>query len=262
MTLFNRVKQVTATTGTGTITLGAAVDGYQTYAAAGATDGQAVNYVIEDGAAWEYGTGTYSSGTLSRDNIEESSNSGAAIDLSGSAVVFCGAFAGDFDVGRDLLRTIDMSTPAEIVEIKDIALGYRAIYVEFHDVKINNDSFTMAEVSLSIDNGASYTGTFNGSVYYTPNFNVVTNTFNQSSFRFLAFSSGTENYRGVFGGFYISSNYIYGRNMIRIRDDGAPVPYTQGCEHDISAMPSAIKLTTSKSGVNYDGGKIRLYGVV
>jgi hypothetical protein len=94
--LVNRAKMSTATTGTGTITLGSAESGYQSFADAGVADGETVRYVIEDGTAWEIGTGTYTaSGTTLSRSVEESSNSDAAINLSGSAVVYVTATSAD-----------------------------------------------------------------------------------------------------------------------------------------------------------------------
>lgn len=102
VTLVNRAKMDTATTGTGTITLGSAVAGYQTFAAAGVTDGQTVRYVIEDGNDWEIGTGTYTaSGTTLSRTVSESTNSDNAITLSGNAVVFISATA------EDLAKSVD-----------------------------------------------------------------------------------------------------------------------------------------------------------
>lgn len=94
--LVNRAKMTTATTGTGTITLGSALSGFQSFAAAGVASGDVVSYVIEDGAAWEIGTGTYTStGTSLTRTPSESSSAGAAITLDGAAVVYVTAIATD-----------------------------------------------------------------------------------------------------------------------------------------------------------------------
>jgi hypothetical protein len=86
----------TATTGTGTITLGSAVSGYLTFALAGVTNGTVVSYGIKDGANSEVGTGTYtSSGTTLSRTVTVSTNSNSAINLSGTAEVYITARAED-----------------------------------------------------------------------------------------------------------------------------------------------------------------------
>src|SRR6516165_8552517 len=87
--LYNLARMTTATTGTGTITLGAAVSGYLTFAQAGVANGETVAYGIKDGANSEIGTGVYtSSGTTLARTVTKSTNSDAAINLSGTAEVF------------------------------------------------------------------------------------------------------------------------------------------------------------------------------
>jgi len=98
ISLGNRAKMSTSTTGTGTITLGSAVSGFQTFADAGITNGQTVRYAIDDGANFEIGSGTYtSSGTTLTRSVTESSNSDSAISLSGSAEVFIAATVADLN---------------------------------------------------------------------------------------------------------------------------------------------------------------------
>lgn len=96
--LFNRAKMTTSTTGTGTVTLGSASVGFQTFADAGVSNGDVVQYVIEEGSNFELGTGTYTaSGTTLSRTPTESSNSGSAITLSGAATVSVTAIDDDFN---------------------------------------------------------------------------------------------------------------------------------------------------------------------
>lgn len=83
MKLFNRIRARTATTGTGPLAIGEAVPGFRPFAVIPA--GEVVPYVIEDGAAWEMGVGTWAGGSLSR--MVRTSSTGAALNLSGNAVV-------------------------------------------------------------------------------------------------------------------------------------------------------------------------------
>ena len=90
----NRVRETTSTTGTGTVTLGGAVGGFQTFAA-GIGNSNTTYYAISinSESEWEVGLGTLSadSSTLARTNPPlESSNGDALVDFSaGSKEVFC-----------------------------------------------------------------------------------------------------------------------------------------------------------------------------
>lgn len=93
---FNRARMTVTSTGTGALTLGVALTGYQTFSAAGVADGDTVGYAIEDGSSWEIGTGTYTaSGTTLSRTVTASSNSNTAISVTTSAQVFVTALAAD-----------------------------------------------------------------------------------------------------------------------------------------------------------------------
>jgi hypothetical protein len=88
LVLKDRVKETTATSGTGTILLDGAATGYQSFAVIG--NENTTYYTIAGGSDYEVGIGTYYSGntSLSRDTILASSNSNTAVTLSGTYDVF------------------------------------------------------------------------------------------------------------------------------------------------------------------------------
>lgn len=80
--LADRVKETSATTGTGTLSLDGAPTGFQTFLTALGT-GNSCTFLTSDGTNWEVAKGTVTSGspnTLSRTTILASSNGGSAVN--------------------------------------------------------------------------------------------------------------------------------------------------------------------------------------
>lgn len=91
LVIADRVKETTATTGTGTLTLDGAAAGFQSFDVIG--NANTTYYVIADLAtnAWEVGIGTFtlSGRTLSRDTVLASSTGSKLSLTAGSKEVFC-----------------------------------------------------------------------------------------------------------------------------------------------------------------------------
>ncbi len=140
--LFNRARMTTATTGTGTITLGSAVSGMQTFASAGVSDTNVVRYVIEDGDAWEIGEGTYTATgtTLSRTLLE--SSTGSLLSLTGSAEVFIDAASGDIQqppsegafVDGDKTKLDGIETGSDVTDTANVTAAGALMDSELTDI--------------------------------------------------------------------------------------------------------------------------------
>jgi len=110
----DRVQEITTTTGTGTVTLGGAVLGYQSFSTVG--NGNTTYYTIVDliTGDWEVGIGTYTSSgtTLSRTTVLSSSNAGSLVSFAaGTKNVF---------VTYPSSRSVYLSAAGLAVDVLDI----------------------------------------------------------------------------------------------------------------------------------------------
>ena len=156
VTLVNRAKVATATTGTGTITLGSAESGYQTFADAGVVDADVVRYVIEDGTNWEIGTGTYTAtGTTLSRTLGESST-GALLSLTGAAVVYVSVAADDLQsaIGFSDSQTATTSSTASTVIATYATTAYNAAKIVV--VADNGTDRTVSELLVTWKGATAY----------------------------------------------------------------------------------------------------------
>jgi len=188
--LVNRAKMTTSTTGTGTITLGSAVDGFQTFAAAGVSDGDTVRYCIEDGtSSFELGSGVYTaSGTTLTRVVSESSNSDNAISLSGDAIVFITAIAADIQP-TTFTTTVFTATANQTTFSVSYTVGFVEVFL--NGSKLSAADFTATNgSSVVLASGAAVGDTVDVVAFATQTVaNVYTQT--QSDARYLQLTGGT-----------------------------------------------------------------------
>ena len=131
LVLNDRVKETTTTTGTGTLTLGGAVTGFETFAAGIGNSNTTYYAVILPGSAeFEVGLGTLSSdsSTIARTTIISSSNSDNAVNFSaGTKNIFCTIPAsksvfldasGNVSVGADLSVGDDLTIEGGLIDLR------------------------------------------------------------------------------------------------------------------------------------------------
>jgi hypothetical protein len=184
----NRVRETTTTTGTGAVTLGGAVDGFQTFAA-GIGNSNTTYYAISLNTSneWEVGLGTLNgdSSTLTRTTVLESSNSDSAVDFSaGSKEIFCtlpsekavyldasdaqvGGFSslaadttpqlgGNLDVnGNDIVSTSDADIDIIPNGTGDVNLGADTVQVGDNDANATITTQGTGDLILNTNNGTN-----------------------------------------------------------------------------------------------------------
>jgi hypothetical protein len=108
----DRVKQFSTTSGTGTLTLGATPNGFQSFSTIG--DGNTTYYTIVNGSTgdFEVGIGTYtlSGDTLSRDTVLASSNSGNLVNFNADSKDVFVVYPAERAVFTDVVQTLTNKT--------------------------------------------------------------------------------------------------------------------------------------------------------
>ena len=157
----DRVKETTATTGTGTLTLAGAVTGFQSFSSA-LSDGDTTYYAIFESSTgeWEVGLGTFTASgtTLARTTVLASSNSGSAVNLTaGSAEVFItqpATKAAYFDGSGDLVLNQDPTSNLQAAT-KQYVDTIAAAGLHYHDpVRVEQEG----NLNATYDNGTSGVG--------------------------------------------------------------------------------------------------------
>lgn len=213
--LYNLARMTTATTGTGTITLGSAVAGFLSFAGAGVQNGDTVSYAIKDGSNSEIGRGVYtSSGTTLTRTVLKSTNSNNAISLSGSAEVFITVAA------EDVIEPPSSSTDNAVARFD----GTGGAKLQNSVVLIDDSGNITGVGTLVMSPGATANATAGTDRYYA----FTTNNVNR--FVFVGASSDAESGSNAGSNFYIN----------RYNDAGG-------------YLSTAITITRSSGAVNVAG---------
>ena len=174
----DRVKETTTTTGTGAISLGGAVTGFETFAA-GIGNSNTVYYCIvhQTAAEFEVGLGTLDgdSSDLTRTTVISSSNSDSAVDFSaGTKDVFCTIPASklifedannDATIGRNLTVTGDLTITGDDITMNTNTSGAALIGdgTNFNPVAISGDITIAANGTAAIGSGVIVNADINSS---------------------------------------------------------------------------------------------------
>lgn len=161
----DRVKETTATTGTGTVTLAGAPFGFQSFAVIG--DGNTTYYAIVDPStgAWEVGYGTYTAAgtTLSRTTIVASSNSNNAVDFgAGGKDVFV-TYPGDKSVFLDASGHVTL--PENLTVEGNLTVNGTTTTISAENLAVADNMIYLNDGSSTTNIDLGFAGNYNDGTY-------------------------------------------------------------------------------------------------
>lgn len=202
LVVYDRVQETTATTGTGSVTLGGAVSGYQTFAVVG--NGNTTYYCIVNGTAWEVGIGTYSTTgpTLARTTVlSNSSGTTSPITLSGSSNVFI-TYPSEKSISYDangvatIGSILGYSDTGIVASFASTVAGYNQVIVQ------NKSSSSSASSNFNVSNDVSTATTGYAELGINSSTYSGTGAFNIAGASYLA-SASTDLAIGTYGAYNV-----------------------------------------------------------
>ena len=214
----DRIKELTSTTGAGTLTLTGAEAGFQAFSVLG--NATKCYYTITDvnGIDWEVGQGTYNSSTLERNVVLESSNSGTAISLSATG------------------STVFVTYPANKSAYSDVGVN--------RDYLADGNIDAGKPLILNTDNSVTQVGMVSGTVNYSFSKGSATALVQANTRSPLAscFDISAQRFILVYMN-QDASDYLYG-NIVEV--DSSNVVTSRGIETIISST------NTQQQSITYD----------
>ena len=206
----DRVQETTTTTGTGTLTLGGAVLGFQSFATIG--NGNATYYTINDTITgdWEVGIGTYTASgtTLSRTTVLSSSNGGALVSFAaGSKNVFV-TYPSERAVYKDLADVYTVQQAFDALTANSIALTSGTITT----TPVNNTDIVNKQYADAIASGIH----FHEAVDLATTTALPANTYNNGTSGVGATLTATAN-----GALSVDSTLTVAANRILVKNEAA-----------------------------------------
>ena len=202
LAVYDRIQETTATTGTGSLTLGGAVAGYQSFAAVG--NGNTTFYTILNGTAWEVGIGTYSTTgpTLARTTVlSNSSGTTSPITLVGASNVWC-----DYPAEKAIYYDANgVATIGSILGYSDtgIVASFASTVAGYNQVILQNkSSATTASTNFNVSNDAATATTGYAELGINSSTYSGTGAFNIAGASYLA-SASTDLAIGTYGAYNV-----------------------------------------------------------
>jgi hypothetical protein len=282
----DRVQETTATTGTSTLNLAGAATQYQTFVSGIGTGNQCYYCILAgNGTDWEVGIGTVTSGspaTLSRTTILSSSNSGAAVSLTGTSTVFATFAAttansvggvrgsGNVVVGGNFANSITSGSNngifAGATNVISGSIAQDCVIIggsqqTLSSTGSNNGMFVGNGNTISAGGGAAIIATTNGTISSTGNYNLIASGNSQvvgGSVATSAIIGGTNNTITSSGG--VSSIVLAGAGNV-ITSTGSYCATVGGLQNTISSGSRNILIGGGQGTIAGGNAIIMLNGI-